>query len=165
MSKSYYNVKKCRDLKKKQIESVSTSNDAITLDNDNIQQCDKYLLELSQPSEEIFNDLYSHDSNNDNNDNDNNNDCDSDINNSNSKSDNNASRNSNIDIDNSDSDNEENEIEERIEPINLESKIRSWAQENIATLNNKAISEMLCIWRSEGYVNLLKTAEALLQTQ
>lgn len=27
------------------------------------------------------------------------------------------------------------------------------------------ISEKLCIWRSKGYVNLLKTAEALLSTQ
>lgn len=49
MSKSYYNVKKWRDLKKKQTES---------LDNDNIQQCNNYLSELSQPSEEIFKRLW-----------------------------------------------------------------------------------------------------------
>lgn len=46
----------------------------------------------------------------------------------------------------------------------LKEKLRSWALKNINTLNNKVLSELLCLLRTEGH-ELPKTASALLNTR
>jgi len=51
-----------------------------------------------------------------------------------------------------------------ISRLTLTDKLKYWSLSNITILTNKCISELLNILRSEGYVNLHRIAETLLDT-